>query len=287
MGVVHVIAVVLALTTVSWSAKLASRRGVSALDLSLVLFLVSTLFSAIWVALQHGGPPPDLLAGGVLAIAAVAGAGGGLAVLAFNHALRLGHFGFSNAIYRSAFLIPVVAGVLWFNAPLRATTALGIALVLLGMVLMSWSADSFRAGERQAWRWFLTITAAFLLSGLPRLGQLLTSSRGLDYGTYLLLSYLAGFAVLLVAALWQHRRPPPAAVGYGAVAGLASYAGVYCTLEALERLRPTVVFPVTLSGPIVMGLILSLVVFRERLRLSGWLGIGAAVAGMIVLGLWR
>lgn len=286
MGFVCIALVVLAITAVSLAAKLAARRGVPALDLSVVLFVASTGFSAGWVALRHQGLPAGLFTADAIVVAAVAGAGGAFAVLAFNHALRIGHFGYSNAIYRSSFLLPVVAGVLCFGATLKATTAAGIVLILAGIFLMSWSADSFRRGRRNELRWFLTIVAAFLLSGLPRLGQLVTSARGQDYFAYLLLSYAAGALVLLVPAA-AARRLHPLALPYGALAGLASYAGVFFTLEALERLRAPVVFPVTLSGPVVLGLLLSLLVFRERIRLSGWLGIGAAVAGITVLGIWK
>jgi len=286
VGFVCIALVVLAISAVSVAAKMAARRGVPALDLSVVLFVVSTGFSAAWVAARHHGFPGALFTPEVMVVAGAAGAGGALAVFCFNHAVRMGHFGFSNAIYRSSFLVPVVAGVLWFGAALKPTTVVGIVLILAGIFLMSWSADSFRPGRAQELRWFLVIVSAFLLSGLPRLGQLVTSAQAQDYFIYLLLSYAAGAVVLLVPAV-AVRRLHPQALLYGAVAGLASYAGVFFTLEALERLKAPVVFPITLSGPIVMGLLVSLAVFRERIRLCGWLGIGSAVVGIVVLGIWK
>jgi transporter family protein len=286
VGFLYILFVVLGITTVALMAKMSAKDGVPALDLSLVLFVVSTLLSGLLVATKLKGFPPALFTTEVIIVAVITGAGGALAVLAFNHAIRLGHFGFSNAIYRSSFLIPVVAGVLFFDAGLKTTTVIGILLILIGIFLMSWSADSFRKGEKSESRWFFIIMLAFLLSGMPRLGQLMVSNWHQNYFIYLLLSYAAGVLTLVLPALAM-KKFNPHALYYGSVAGLASYVAVFCTLKSLEALRPTVVFPVTLSGPIILGVLLSLAAFGEKIKISGWAGILSGITGIIVLSIWK
>jgi uncharacterized membrane protein len=58
-------------------------------------------------------------------------------------------------------------------------------------------------------------------------------------------------------------------------------------MSALLTLKPHVVFPISLSGPIILGALISLVVFKEKINLWGWLGILLGTAGICVLALNR
>ncbi len=289
MGFVHLFFVVLSITAVALIAKLASRHEVSAFGLSAALFFAGALFGAgmLW---WHGPVKWTLAA---LVVSAMGGIGGALAVLSFNLAMREGHFGFSNAIYRSSFLIPVVFAVLFLNASLKGTTVLGIILILSAILLMSWSTNSFQQGHRAGLRWFGLIMVAFGMSGAPRVGQTLTSVYGVDPFLYLFLSYAFGAAVFILELLRRRSLQPMGrawrsnALVWGTGAALASYIGVFCTLKSLETLKPQIVFPISLSGPIIVGILLSLILFRERIRPSGWMGIVLGVGGITILSVWK
>jgi drug/metabolite transporter (DMT)-like permease len=282
MGFLYLLIVVLAITATSVIAKLAALRKVGPLDLATSLFSVSALqgLLMVWPRL------PMRVTGQAVLISVAAGLGGGLAVLAFNAAVRAGHFGFSNAIYRSSFLVPVVYSVIFLNAALKPTTILGIGLNLLGVLLISQSTACFEKGRKAEFRWFLLITAAFLLSGVPRVGQTLTSLLKVDYLLYLFLSYLSGALTLLIFVAVK-RSFSPRSVTWGAGGAITSYAGVFCTLKALESLTPQVVFPISLSAPIVLGVLLSLFLFKEKVRATGWVGLVLGISGITVLAIWR
>jgi drug/metabolite transporter (DMT)-like permease len=282
MGLLYLFIVVLAITAVALIAKIASRKQITAFDLSVSLFGVSTLLGALILS-QH---LPVTITGAGLVISAVAGVGGAFAVLLFNLAVREGHFGFSNAIYRSSFLIPVVFAAFFLNQPLKWTTLLGIGLISTAIFLMSWSADSFARGKKAEFRWFLLIIAAFALSGAPRVGQTLTSHYKIDSYLYLFLSYAFGAAIFLFDRL-KMRSFNLAALTWGSGAAVASYIGVFCTLKALDTLKPQIFFPISLSGPIILGILSSYFVFREKIRPAGWLGILMGIIGIAVLYIWK
>lgn len=282
VGFLYLSIVVFAITATAVLAKLALQRKVQPLDLAASMFSIST---AIGLLTAWSQIPTKLNAQAVL-ISAVAGLGGGFAVLAFNAAVKTGHFGYSNAIYRSSFLIPVVYSVLFLNAALKTTTIIGIALILAGILLVSQSSGSFKKGQRAELRWFLLITGAFLLSGAPRVGQTLTNLLKIDYFVYLFLSYLSG-TIALLAFVGIRSAFNPAALPWGAAAAAASYAGVFCTLKSLEQLTPQVVFPISLSAPILLGVVLSLGLFKEKIRAAGWIGILLGVSGIVTLAIWR
>jgi drug/metabolite transporter (DMT)-like permease len=107
-----------------------------------------------------------------------------------------------------------------------------------------------------------------------------------DYILYLFLSYLAGALVLLPWALCQGSIGL-GSLAWGGGAAVSSYAGVYCTLKSLESLPPQVVFPISLSGPIILGVVLSQFLCRESIRRAGWAGVLFAVAGITVLAIWK
>lgn len=282
MGFLYLLFVVLAITATAFVAKLAARHNVTPLDLATTLFGVGAVLGAVMLCRQL---PVSITPQAVL-FAAVGGVGGAFAVLAFNSAVREGHFGYSNAIYRSSFLVPVVYSVLFLNAPLKAATGCGIVLILAGIFLMSRSTESAPAGRTAPSRWVALILLAFLLSGAPRVGQTLINAHGENYYVYLFLSYLIG-ALILFGVILRRRKFNAASLPWGTGAAAASYLGVFCTLKALETLKPQLVFPISLSGPIFLGIVLSLGVFREKITGQGWAGALLGVSGILVLAIGK
>jgi len=281
MGLIYLLIVVLAITATALISKLAARRNIGALDLATALFGISTVLGA---AVLYGQPRAPWTSPEIF-FSALAGLGGAGAVLAFNRAVREGHFGYSNAIYRSSFLIPVLYAVWFLNAPLHPATLGGIVCILAGIFLMSHSTVPAAGGETP-WRWIGLILLAFLLSGAPRVSQTLTHASKGNYYHYLFLSYLVG-TVALGGITLLRRRFNPAALPWGAGSAVASYLGVLGTLKALERLTPHVVFPISLAAPIILGVLLSLGMFRERITPRGWLGVSSGVTGILVLAIWK
>lgn len=284
MGFLYIVAVVLAILTVAMMGKLSGRKGVPSLDLTFVIFCVASVLGALMTYITR--IPSEKYVPLLFPVAFIAGMGGSLAVFTFNQAIRLGHFGFSNAIYRSSFLMPILFALLFFGAALKLSTGAGILLILVAVFLMSWSNDAFAKGASSQWKWFLIIFLSFLLSGLPRIGQLMTSKWGMDFYAYLFLSYLGGVLVLL-PFYWKKVGFDKRAWGYGSVAAVASYIGVYCTLSALKLLPASVVYPITLSGPIILGMLISGIFFKERIRWAGWIGVLAGISGISILTIWK
>ena len=69
--------------------------------------------------------------------------------------------------------------------------------------------------------------------------------------------------------------------GMGGAVG--SICGCFFSLKALETLPEAVVFPVALSGPIIIGVLLSLLLFKEKISKCGYLGILSGIVGIATL----
>lgn len=283
MGFFYISMVVLGITSVALLAKLSARKNVRALDLTMVIFTVATALGYFFVLFFK--VPAGAFTPAVLLYAIVAGIGGALAVFAFNQAIRLGHFGFSNSIYRTSFIMPVIFGVLFLSAKLKWITIAGIFLILAAIFLMSWSNDAFTKGKKNEFKWFILILTAFFLSGLPRIGQLQTNVHNQNYFAYLFISYAAGAVILFVMAVIS-KKFNAKALPYGSAAAAASFVGVYCTLMALKQMPAAVVYPITLSAPIILGMLLSRW-FREKVKALGWAGVCLGIFGIVVLAVWK
>lgn len=279
LGFIYVFIVVIGITSVAYLAMLSARKGVSSFDLSFTMFLTAVILGCLLVL--ENAVPLSAYTIDLCFIAIVAGVGGSIAVFIFNHALRIGHFGFTNAIYRSSFLMPVVFGLLYFGLKLDIAYATGILAILTSIFLISWSNDAFSKTQNNL-KWFLLSVCAFTFSGLPRIGQLLVSQYRFNPLAYLFASYVCGFILLLFTLIIRRQRIKKEALWYGTLASLASYTGVYFTIEALKLLPASVVFPITLSTPVMLGMMISLL-YRERIRWTGWFGIIIGIGGILIL----
>lgn len=283
MSFIYITLVVLGITTVAYLAKLSAQKGVSSFDFTFVMFAAASILGYFLAELNNIETAYYTVE--LCFLSVIAGIGGVLAVFIFNNAVRIGHFGYSNAIYRSSFLIPVITGVIVFRSALNIISIAGILFILISIFLVSWSNDAFSKvkGDSNI-LWFFMIACAFALSGLPRIGQLLISHSRLNSFAYLFVSYTSGFILFLIFFLVRWKRLNILALFYGSLAAFASFVGIYCTLEALKLVPAAVVFPITLSAPIMLGMLISFIC-KERIKLTGWIGISIGICGIIILSL--
>jgi len=132
MGFIFISLVVLGITTVAYLAKLSAKNGISSFDFTFVTFAVASVLG-YFLAKLNNIDTADYTAE-LCFVSAIAGIGGATAVFIFNNAIRIGHFGYSNAIYRSSFLIPVVFSVIIFRSTLNITTIAGILFILTSIL---------------------------------------------------------------------------------------------------------------------------------------------------------
>ncbi len=277
---IHIVIVILGITCVGFFTTLASRKGIPGGDMVLSLFGLSTLIGLGVFLLDKKAT----FSADVTWLALLAGFGGGIAYFLFNAAVRNGHYGFSNAIYRSSYLIAVVFSVLVFKESISFQKLGGIILTTTSIFVISYSNESFskHAGKTGALRWFGIILLSFFLSSMPRIGQNTVSAFKLDKTVYLFLSYAPAALLFLILAIRKGSFDKRALL-YGGIGAIGSYVSVFSTISAINKLGGVVVFPITLTGPIILGLILSVAFFKEKIRPLGYAGIAIGATGIILL----
>jgi len=284
MGWIYLGLVVVGFTAMNFVMKLGSLKGHSSPALTASLFSAASLF-CLAVLLISGQPLQN--SSPVVLLAVGGGVGGAVAYFFFLSALKIGPYALTISIYTMAFLIPVVFSMAVWDRPLNAAAGAGIALIVAGVALISSSAAAAKNEAKAVWtRWLALLGIAFVLTGIPQIAQAAAARLGaINLWYFLFLTFLSG-SVALWSFLYAKRMAPRGRVlVYGGLAGLASVAGNMFTLQALGRLPEPVVFPVSLAGPVIGAVLLSVLFFREKTKPLGYLGILLGLAGIALLGL--
>jgi drug/metabolite transporter (DMT)-like permease len=284
MGWIYLGLVVVGFVAMNFVMKLGSMKGYSSPALTGSLFAAAALFCL--VALIISGKPLYISAPIVL-LAVGGGIGGAVAYFLFLSALKIGPYAMTISIYTMAFLIPVAFSiVVWFR-PLGVSTAAGIVLIVAGIALITAAAAAGKGREKGAWvKWMVLLGAAFVLTGIPQIAQAAAARLGtINIWFFLFLTFLSGAVALWLFLLIKGSKPGRSVLLYGSLAAVGSVAGNLFTLKALVRLPETVVFPVSLAGPVIGAVLLSILFFREKIKPLGYLGILVGLAGIVFLAL--
>ena len=280
MHLLYLAITIIGLTCTGFLSKLAQRKKISALDFTTSMFTSSSLIGLFFLFAAAKNISFSF-SGNVILLSLLAGIGGSIAFYLFNYSLRIGHYGFSYAIYRNSFIVPIAFSVIFLNDPVKSSDWMGISLIVIAMFLVSYSKNyNFKKDKYPVW--LIIVFSSLILSGMPRIAQKMVSLLKENSFSYLFLSYLAG-TVLLIGLNAAKKSFNKLAIPYGILAGIASYLGVYFTIKSLDLLPVKIVFPVTLSSPIIITILLSSVFFKEKLKIPGFAGILLGIAGIVLL----
>jgi len=284
MGWIYLGLVVVGFTAMNFVMKLGSLKGYSSPALTASLFSAASLF-CLAVLLISGQPLQN--SSPVVLLAVGGGVGGAVAYFFFLSALKIGPYALTISIYTMAFLIPVVFSMAVWDRPLNAAAGAGLALIVAGVALISSSAAAGKNEAKAVWtKWLVLLGIAFVLTGIPQIAQAAAARLGaINLWYFLFLTFLSGSVALWTFLYIKRMAPRRGVLVYGGLAGLASVAGNMFTLQALGKLPEPVVFPVSLAGPVIGAVLLSVLFFREKTKPLGYLGILLGLGGIILLAL--
>jgi drug/metabolite transporter (DMT)-like permease len=282
LGWIYLALVVAGFVAMNFVMKLGSLKGHSSPALTAALFAAAAALCAGMLMVQD---KPIVPSTPVLLLAIGGGVGGAVAYFVFLSALEAGPYALTISIYTMSFLIPVSFSILVWSRPLGRSTAAGIVFIVAGIALISVSGAAAKGEAKAAWlKWLALIGAAFVLTGIPQLAQAAAARLGeIDLWFFLFLTFLAGAVALWAFILAKKMKTRRGLFGYGTLAAVGSVAGNFFILRALGKLPEPVVFPVSMAGPILAAVGISVFYFRERIKPLGYLGIAAGLAGILFL----
>ncbi|MEB2363868.1 MAG: hypothetical protein HUU41_16770 [Bryobacteraceae bacterium] len=185
-------------------------------------------------------------------------------------------------------VIPIVVSVAWFGDDFTAAKAAGVAFTLLSIVSVG---GGFRgmAGGAGASRWAKAIAVAFFFNS-----WLIILFRFVPPGSEALFTvYFHGLSVPMVALYKLFRDPqwtrPTGMLEVSLLTAVTHWGGIMLTMLALVRVgmvslqAGVIVYPITNGFVIPLGVLLGVLLLKQRIGLRAGAGVAFGMAGLVFL----
>jgi len=287
--------------------KHADQRGVERIPLIRVNYAVAAVLAflaAVAMHQTHVSRPTALLAvvTGVLFVAGL---------LVWSRAIQAAGLALSVVAMRTSVVIPVLASVVFWRESASALelAGSGLALLALGLVLSglrrsraSGASSSTSPGllnpkpEIQnpkpsprtvpPWLW---LSLLFLVDGLVMVpaqvfSRLLPQDENLPFQALL---FVSAFAVTTLLYYVSRQRVTRRSLELGSLLGACNLGNYVFLVLALAVLPGVVVYPVIAAAEVVLMALAGAVLWRERVGVRSWVGIGLAVLALVLVQLGR
>lgn len=223
-----------------------------------------------------------------------AGVGYVVSLLLVLPSMRKSGVSVTGAVLQLALMVPVAVGIWRFGEHPNAYQVAGIALTLVSLPILSFTTSVDDPSASQSFS--LLTLVLFLSSGLSQvlMKEFSVAALPSDLPLFSTCLFLAatfgtlGWCILVPKALPNAAEPDGRIYGewpVGLALGLVNMLQLVCLLLALQQLPGIIVFPVSASLGIVVNTLASMLFWKERPPLAGWLGIALAILAVILLNL--
>jgi drug/metabolite transporter (DMT)-like permease len=183
-------------------------------------------------------------------------------------------------------VLPILVSVVWFHDVFTFVKGVGVFLTLLSVIAIGGSFQGVQAGGS---RWLRAIAIAFFFNA-----WLSILFRFVPPGSEALFTvYFHGLSIPILVAYKLLKEPnwqaPRALVGISLIAAVTHWGGIMLTMLALVqvgRVSPqagVVVYPITNGLVIPVGVLLGLLLLKQKIQLRTGLGVAFGMAGLIFL----
>lgn len=268
-----------------YTKRNASRPNVS----SLYTFLVSCSVTVGWLLIFLADPSFDA---GVLWYSLGYGVGYVVAILGLVGALSSGSVALT-AFFKQLSLVAVsVWGFFFWDEPVTLTAVTGMTLIAVALALCLLGKGNGEAKMKLSPKWFLCV--GMLLAGnalcsiLQRYQQMAFDGQ---HGSMMMLfatafSIVVAFLFCLREDKTHYRAALKKTWYFPVVTGAGSAVmNLFIILLATSPLPPSLIYSGIAVGGFVVTTLASVVVFRERLILRQWIGLGVGALAILFLNL--
>lgn len=231
-----------------------------------------------------GGPPQ----GSGMGIAAGFGVLGGVlylgAFLLLQYSVKENGITLSSAFMKLGVIVPTALGFALFHEQAGPLRALGIALTVAAIAVLSRDGDPASTGRgTRLW----TLIALMLCGGMADGLSKFYAAYGVQALEGYFLCFVFACAGLLCAGLCLLERQRPAGRDwlFGLLLGIPNYFSSRFLLKSLAALPASIAYPAFSCGTILLAALAGGVLFHERVSRRQWLALGLVLAALILLNL--
>ncbi|MDB5016587.1 MAG: EamA-like transporter family protein [Mucilaginibacter sp.] len=190
---------------------------------------------------------------------------------------------------RLSLFIPIIASFLLFDEKITGLKLLGIILGFTAIIFsIPWQKNNVsNKGAGNAWLYLLVVFAGMGI--IDVLFKQIAAFKPIAYGTSLFIVFVLAFIFALIGLLYQvitkRMRFSWPHILIGWFLGIANFGNILFYLKAHKALanQPSTVFSAMNIGVIVVGALIGLLIFKEKLSRLNKAGIVIAIIAIIVI----
>lgn len=246
--------------------------------------IVVLIFS--WLMVFVVGPQETISAigGRTLLFLVLSGLATGASWLCYFKALQLGDVNKVVPIDKSSTVLTILLAAIFLQEGVSLTKGIGVVLIAVGTFLMIEKKQSGGETKSAAWLWYALGSAVFasLTAILGKVGISGVESNlgtAIRTGVVLLMSWVMVFVTGKQGAL---KAIPKNELFFICLSGLATGGSWLCYYKALQDGPASVVVPIDKLS-ILVTVLFSYLVFREKLTKKSALGLAGIVAGTLLM----
>jgi drug/metabolite transporter (DMT)-like permease len=191
------------------------------------------------------------------------------------------------SIIRLNVVVVAVFSILYFKEQISLHQGLGLIVAIVAMILLTTQMGTDTTKGKQHRRGTVFILLA-LLGGATASVSSKFAAIHVDKLAFMALSYLMGMigslGITKALSYEKARKKRSAALGLGVIMGGFNFAGFYAFLYALER-GPLSLIAAIVGMHFVIAIVLSKVIYHEKIKPVGLVGIVLTVISIILIGI--
>ena len=274
------------------STRVAQFRRYDYFLVAAVNYSLAALLAMGWAALRGGWDfdAPTLIFGAVQGFQYAATMIGVYLLL-----VRSG-VGVTFILLRLSVVVPTLAAIFFFAERPSIPATGGLLLMLISIPLLAGPRSTVR-GPRSGWYWPLVVLLMVVtgagLTASKAFNELSTPDRAPDFVmTSFLVSVPVALVIFAMRRRFQARTPPlrqslatPGPLVTGVAMGLCNVIQLAFLVAALELIPGAIAFPIQTSASVLLTTVAGVIVWHERHGPIVWLGVAAALVGMVIVNL--
>ena len=265
-------------------AKCGSRKTHSTVATA-IRTIVVLIFSWLMVFVVGSQKQIGRIEGKTLLFLVLSGLATGASWLCYFKALQLGDINKVVPIDKSSTILTILLAFLFLHEAVSLPKIIGVVLIAIGTFLMIEKRD-VNPGQAKGKGWLLYAVGAAVFASLTSiLGKVGISGVESNLGTAIRTVVVLAMSWVMVFATGKQktvRNIPKKELGFICLSGLATGASWLCYYRALQDGLASVVVPIDKLS-ILVTILFSYLVFRERLSKRAFAGLLAIVVGTLVM----
>lgn len=246
--------------------------------------VVVLIFAWVMVFLVGSQNQVIALKGETLLFLTLSGLATGASWLCYFRALQLGNINKVVPVDKSSILLTMVLAFVFLHESVTPSKGIGFILIGAGTFLMIEKRDVVSSSQKKGWLFYAAGSAVFaaLTAILGKIGiSGVESNLGTAIRTGVVL-VMAWIMVLVTGKVPMVKQIPKKELGFICLSGIVTGASWLCYYRALQDGLASVVVPIDKLS-ILVTVVFSYVVFREKLTKKSAAGLVLIVAGTLVL----